>query len=326
MRLTAEKLHRYAQKLIDQRRSDLRLLAAYLCGSLERGYPFLGGAADVDIVLIYNGAPQPEREIAPLPGDAHFDIRRHDRSRYEPPRPLRADPFMAPMLFRAVPLYDPQHFLDFVQAAVRSRFRTPEFAATRARRLLQQAREAWFALEDDLTPDALGAYLDVIYWAANTPATLLGYTLSRRRLLLDFPLAAQTWGQPALAEMLFRTIGAPAAHPERLQAALQPWEEALQAAARAESPHAELAPPRLPYYQKAVAAYLNSDVPANALYPLLYTWTLAVQTQPAASHLAAWQAFVEGLGLHHQRHDALDALLDALEEALEAWERRQGVV
>ncbi len=324
MRLTPEKLRRYAEKFVSQQTRDLRLLAVYLSGSLLRGQPFLGGAADVDVVLIYNDAPSTEREVAPLPGEAHLDIRRHDRSRYEPARNLRTEPFLGPTLFRAEALYDPQHFLDFAQAAVRSRFRAPESAIARARTLTQAAREAWFTFDDDLTPAAFAAYLEAIFRAANAPATLLGYTFSPRRLLLDFPPAAQHWGYPHLTGLLFQTLGAPQATADTLEAAIPPWEAALSAAAASSQPPVELASPRLPYYRRAVAAYLASSTPANALYPLLFTWTLAVQHADEA-HLAPWQQFVEALGLAAHRREALDAYLDAQEEALEAWARQRGV-
>ncbi len=324
MRLTSEKLRRYAEKFVAQQTRDLRLLAVYLSGSLLRGQPFLGGAADVDLVLIYNGAPETAREVLPLPGDAHLDVRHHDRTRYEPARQLRTAPFLGPTLFRAEPLYDPQHFLDFAQAAVRSRFRAPESAAARARSLLQAARETWFRLDDDLTPASLGAYLEALFRAANAPATLLGYTFSPRRVLLDFPPAAQHWGYPHLTGLLFQAMGAPAARGEALQAVLPPWEAALAAAAAAPQAPVELASPRQPYYRRAIEAYLASSTPANALYPLLFTWTLAVQ-HAGETHLAPWQQFVEGLGLAAHRQQALDAFLDALEEALEAWARQRGV-
>jgi len=324
MRLTPEKLRRYAEKLVDQRKRDLRLLAVYLTGSLAHGQPFLGGAADVDLVLIYNGAPDAEREIVPLPGEAHLDLRHADRSRYEPARTLRAAPFLGPELFRAEPLYDPQHFLDFAQAAVRSRFHSPETAAARARTLLQGAREAWFALDEDLSPAALSAYLEAVFQAANAPATLLGYTFSRRRLLLDFPAAVQHWQQPHLTGLLFQAVGAPQATREALQAIVPAWENALRAAAQTPAPPVELAAARLPYYQRAVAAYLASETPTHALYPLLYTWALALQANPDAD-TAAWQQWVEGLGLAADRSERLDTYLDALEDALEAWARGQGL-
>ncbi len=323
MRLTTEKLRRYADKFVNQQTRDLRLLAVYLTGSLLRGQPFLGGAADVDLVLIYNGAPTPEREIVPLPGEAHLDIQRHDRSRYEPARNLRTEPFLGPTLFRAEALYDPQHFLDFAQAAVRSRFRSPESAVARARALTQAAREAWFALNDDLTPSALGAYLEAVFQAANAPATLLGYTFSPRRLLLDFPPAAQHWGYPHLTGLLFQALGAPQATADALKAAIPPWEAALSAAAASSQPPVELASPRLPYYRRAVEAYLASSTPANALYPLLLTWTLAVQ-HTGEAHLPPWQQCGEAIGLTARR-EALDAYLDAQEEALETWARQRGV-
>ncbi len=325
MRLTSEKLRRYAQQFVAQRSQDLRLLAAYLSGSLLRDRPFLGGAADVDLVLIYNGAPEPEREIVPLPGNAHLDVYHHDRRRYEPPRRLRVAPFWGPTLFLAEPLYDPQHFLDFVQAAVRSRFRAPEMAAARARGLLQAAREAWFGLEDAPTPQAVAAYLEVVFQAANVPATLLGYTFSRRRVLLDFPLAAQRWGYEGLTGLLFRQVGAPQTTAEALREALPSWEAAWLAAAEAAPTDPELAPARRPYYRQAIEAYLASTTPAHALYPLLYTWTQAVCKAPA-EHQPPWEAFLKGLGLTSERQSRLDAFLDALEEALEDWSRRQGVV
>jgi len=323
MRLTPEKLRSFAAKLIDSRSRDVRLLAAYLTGSLVDGSPFVGTGADVDIVFIYNGAPEAEREILPLFGDVHFDVYNHDRALYEPPRRFRTDPWFGPSLFIAQPLYDPQHFLDFVQAAARSRFRDPDVAYARARILLEDARNRWFSLGEEPTPQNIAGFLDALYSAANIPAVLHGHTLSQRRVMADFPSAARRMDAEGLTVRLYETVVGRAELAEILSEYLPLWEATLSAV---KEPPPEIVAERIPYFRAAIQAYMRENAPLKAFYPLAYTWTLAA-SNPAVPQ-ENWRKFIAASGLENLNaaRAALDAFLDAAEEALEAWGRTHGAI
>ena len=75
---------------------------------------------------------------------------------------------------------------------------------------------------------------------------------------------------------------------------------------------------------------LAGDRPLEALWPLLRTWTAAIDLLPAdAPALAVWREALERLGLWGEafpaRQAALDAYLDQVEELLEDWARANGV-
>jgi hypothetical protein len=90
-----------------------------------------------------------------------------------------------------------------------------------------------------------------------------------------------------------------------------------------------LHPCRLLYYQRGIAALLESEHPLTCLWPLWHTWTHIVSALPEDSlHRQAWQSAGERLGLVGEpfatRVAALDAYLDQIEEILEAWARENG--
>ncbi len=318
MRFTVAKLRAFAERLVEERRRDLNLLAAYLTGSLVEGDPFLGGAADVDLVLIYNGPPPQERESLILHDTVYVDLQAHDRAHYEPSRRLRTDPLWGTTLFHARPLYDPQHFLDFVQSAVRSRFKDPEVAFQRAQAALHKAREAWARLAPPLTPAVAQAYLEMLSCGAHVPATLLGRWLPPRRLAPRFVQVAQRLGHPEWVADLYRLLGAPRLAPEGLTDLLQQAEQAAQGLSDAEAVQAR-------YYLAAAQAYAQGEVPNQALCPLLHWLTLrALQ----GSAVEAWQAAWTRLGLEEipRLREQGDAWLDTLEEFLEGGARAQGVM
>ncbi len=320
MRFTVDKLRTFAQRVVEERRRDLNLLAAYLIGSLVDGDPFLGGAADADVVLVYNGPPPQEQERLTLHDAIFVDLHLHDRAAYEPPRPLRTDPLWGTALFYARALYDPQHFLDFVQSAVRSRFKQPEIAYQRAQTALERARGAWAALHEPLTPEGFQRYLEAVSCGANALAALANRWLPPRRLAPRFAQVAQRLGRPDWVATLYRLLGAPNLPPEEeLDALLARAHKAAQGLAEEEAVEAR-------YYLRAAEALAQGAVPNQALYPLL--WWL---TQQAAAHPEAAPALSEtlstlGLNAVETLRSLSDAWLDEVEEFLEAWGHAQGVV
>jgi len=69
----------------------------------------------------------------------------------------------------------------------------------------------------------------------------------------------------------------------------------------------------------------------TALWPLLWTWTrLSVLRQEQDRPIESWRAALSVLGMQgdelQSRVDALDAYLDNIEEAIEEWGRRSGMI
>jgi hypothetical protein len=100
------------------------------------------------------------------------------------------------------------------------------------------------------------------------------------------------------------------------------WQDDLKRLNQGYSVPAVLNIHRLAYYMRAYEAMLGSDQPETALWPMLHTWTLMVQTMPSQS--GGWQVVCERTGLMgegFQAHlDGLDDFLDKVEVLVENWE------
>lgn len=313
MRFTPAKLRRIAEQLTEVRRRDLNLLAAYLTGSLVEGDPFLGGVADVDLVFIYNDAPPEAYLCKPWHETVYVEIWAYGREAFEPPRRLRTDPLWGPALFHAQPLYDPQHFLDFVQSAVRSRFRDPEVALRRGLNALEQARQVWEALDAPWSLAVARDYLRLVLYSANVVATLVGRWLPPRRLMSRLGEVAQRLGHPEWVAEVFRLMGAPQVEGAALSALLAQAQEAAQALSGEAAVRAR-------YYLRAAQALAHSEVPNQALFPLLW-WLVEARMEETAREVFAAVGLDD---IAHMRQMG-DAWLDRLEEFLEHWGRQQGV-
>ncbi len=263
------------EKLVKQDRS---IIAVYLRGSLLYGSPLLGGAGDVDLVLIHDLPPEEEREIIPLTPEIHFDIHHHDQERYQQARSLRVDPWLGPSLFDAEPIYDPRHFLDYTQAGVRSNFSLPETTLARARPLLEQARSFW--MERQVHPvqgsiPEISLFLKTIHRAVNAVALLSGPPLPTRRLGIQFPDRARAAEAEDLIGSLNTLLGGTNLTRSTLESWLAPWSETLDRYYQADSLGENFHHKKV-YYQRAVVALLETQQPTDALWPLISTWTEAV--------------------------------------------------
>ncbi|NPA26376.1 MAG: hypothetical protein GXO36_02075 [Chloroflexi bacterium] len=329
MRLTPKRLLGWAQDYVESRTRDLNLLAVYLTGSLLTDEPLFGGLTDIDIVCIYNLEPPQPREIRPIVRGVHLDIRHYPRDRFEPPRRLRLEPEMGSEVFYAQPLWDPQHFLDFVQSGVRSRFHSPDVAYERAWKAIDRARTQWQALlsADPHQPETWLQHLDSLRWATLAIATLQGRRLTLRRFTLQWAAEAALLERDAWVPGLLRAFGAREGMQTTLAEWRPRWRQALDQIAQADAEHVH--PARLAYYQAGLDALLAHPPEAQALYLFLWTWTYALQSPhaPAASR-TAWEEALQALGLFEAWDtllDASDAFFDDLEQYIETWGREHGV-
>ncbi len=232
MRITRELMLKFARDMIPrQARESRNLLAAYLCGSMLGDDFLLGGAGDIDLVLIHDEPFPVEREVIPVNEEIHLDIAHHYQRDYRDTRHLRVHPWLGPTLNDCKALYDPQHFLDFTQASVRGQFARPDHVSERAKAQAETARQVWQSLvmgSQAGGPAMLSEYLRSVGFAANAIASLSGPPLVERRFLQQFPARAEAIGRPGLYQGLLGLLGA-----QNLDAqALTDWIPFWQAAYR----------------------------------------------------------------------------------------------
>jgi hypothetical protein len=281
--------------------------------------------------MVHNDTPAQAREVVRLTDEIHLDIAHQPSQEYRDTRRLRIHPWAGPVLNSCKILYDPQHFMDFVQASVRGQFDRPDHVYERARAQLDRSREIWFSLQD--LPQAESAvfvkeYLAAVGGAANAVASLSGSPLAERRLLIDFPRRAEALRRPGLMAGLLGLLGAPNFKINYLSGWLEDWKNAFLTE-RAEQALVRFHPARLNYYRAAFTTIAESEQPLALLWPLLNTWTDLAELLPQESpSRGAWLAAFEKLGLYGktqaERIRALDAYLDLVEETLEGWAQENG--
>ncbi len=321
MRVTRETLLKLTKDTVAKRFAhDINVTAVFLVGSLRPEEAVVESAADLDLLVIYNGEPPTDREIVKLSNDFHLDIAYEAASLYAQPRELRGDPWRGWTLWDPCLLHQKGRFFEYTQSIVRSQFDDSLNLLKRARFFSVPAREAWFALQTDPENAKPHQLLEAAYNAANALAILNGPPIPERRLLADFPARAQSLEQDEMIQPLFASV-AGSVTGELISQWLLAWEMAFKAAAQ--SPlDLRLHPARLGYYKTAITNQLESDLPTAALWPMLSTWALAAENRSfEADQTKAWAAVCAEMGLSAEalpeRLQALDSFLDRLEEILE---------
>jgi hypothetical protein len=334
MRITIEMLNKVARDTVAQRtRSNRDILAIYLHGSLLLGEPLLGGTTDIDLFFVHNEDIPETREIVRMTDDIHLDIAHHPRRIYRHARDLRLHPWLGPTIVGCRILFDPQHTMDFILASVGGQFNQPDNIMARARGQAEAARQAWLSFQLEHPEPGIEEttrYLKAVEHAANAIASLSGPPLPERRFLLSFPERAEAVGRRGLYNGLVGLLGGSSVEPETLHTWLGHWRAAFEAVPREKAPP-RLAPFRLNYYLRAYEAMLGSDTPLAVLWPLVNSWTQAAQRLPAESpEFAEWQGAARQLGLlgeaFYERIAAFDSYLDLVEETLDAWAQKNGVI
>ncbi len=328
MRVTRESLIRIAKETAHERAYNNRdIVAAYLTGSLvSNKEPLLGGATDVDIVLVHASRPGVAREIFKLTPDFHLDISHRSKSDFKSPRELRTDPLLGYEMYDPMLLFERERFFDFVQASLRAgfEFNSPALMLGRSRKLLAEARKGWIDLMDISSqkagPTQVKQILRSITYAANAVAEISGGPLSERRFLLDFPERAKAAERPNFTADLFNLTGASNIDSSTLTNWLVEWKNAFLTASENEKVDVRIHAARLNYYEKGMQALLDGETPLTALWPLIHTWTLCAAVLPV-SVSKPWQSVCEQLGLlgagFEDRVSALDQYLDGIEVRLD---------
>ena len=335
MRVTRESLLRIAKETAQERAyNDPDIVAAYLTGSLLNIDPMLGGTADIDIVLVHKNKPKQSREFVKLTPDFHLDISRRTKDEFKSPRELRGDPWLGYEMYDPILLYEREKFFDFVQASLRAGFdfeQTP-LMLQRCRKMLSHGRGIWMDLtevdEAAVGPKEVKKYMKSLFHALNAVAELSGPPIQERRLLLEFPARAEAAQKTALIASAFGLIGANNVDAEKVKSWVSDWKSAFGLASDKPNVDIRINLTRMNYYEKAIKAMLEGEIPLAALWPLFHTWTLSAETLEG-DHLKFWQNAAGELGLlgagFAEHVDGLDHFIDDVEIVLDEIAKENGL-
>jgi hypothetical protein len=325
MRVTRESLLRIAKETAQERAyNDTDIIAAYLTGSLLNVDPMLGGTADIDIVFVHKNMPKQTREFVKLTPDFHIDISRRTKDEFKSPRELRADPWLGYEMYDPTLLYEREKFFDFVQASLRAGFdfEQPPLMLQRCRKLLSHGRQIWMdlmELDEPAGPKEIRKYMKSLFHAVNAVAELSGPPIQERRLMLEFPSRAESAQKGAMVADAFALIGANNVDAEKVKSWTSDWKSEFKLAGEKKEVDIRINPARLNYYEKAIHAMLEGEIPSAAVWPLFHTWTLAADVLEG-DHLKFWQNAAGELGLlgvgFGEHVEALDHFIDEIEVTL----------
>jgi hypothetical protein len=329
VRIERERLIALARREVEARAEKDHLLAAYLIGSVTHGEPVLGGAADVDLVLIHGEPPSTAREVVPLSEDIHLDIAHHDRAIYAQPRALRVDPWLGPALYSPLALFDRDHLFEWAQASARGQYSRPDHVHARASALLAEARQRRAGLASARRWPS--TYTSAVMDAANAVASLHGSPACGRRALMLLEARLERAGQADIFAAVLRLLGAESLQAQSVGDWVAAWARAFDECARI-SGDPVLSPHRRGYYLKGFQALLEEGAPHASLLGLIQTWDRVLSTletfELAADHRSGWQAALASLELApptaDRRADELEAFLDRVDVILERWEKDHG--
>ena len=334
MRITRETLLKIAKDTVTQQvRARHDLASVFLIGSLLSDDPLLGGTTDIDLIFIHDRQPEEPREIVRMSPEITLDIAHHSQTDYNQPRHLRLHPWIGPAIRDShIVFYDTQHWFEFTQASVSSQFYLPENVYGRAQPSAAQARQIWLGLQTNHAEPGLDIfnYLQAVELASNAVSGLTGSPLTERRFLVNFPERARAINQAGLVRSLLDLLGADQADPDHIKAWLPAWQEAYLAIQGQSGCPIRLHSERLLYYEKALETLLSSDMPAAALWPLLYTWADIIHCLPNNPKLLAdWQKVCQQLHLDldhfEEKLSLLDTYLDTVDEILDSWAKSNGI-
>jgi hypothetical protein len=331
MRIDREVLLNIAkQAAIESAADEPWVLAIYLAGSVARGEPIMGGTADIDLVIVHDEEME-GREIRRITENVHLDIHHHPRSFYKDGRKLRINSVWGHTLYYCLPLFDPKHFLSIIQASVRGMYKDPENTIQRVEFHLSEARDTWLDFHNSAqiyNLDATWRYLEAVQNTANAVSCLSGGPLPTRGFMLQYKKTVTEINHPGLYQGLLGLLGAFGIKENIPAEWFVDWQEVFSDVGGTEDME-ELGKERQPYYFKAVEALSESEDPSYALWPVLYTWTMAIRNTDNEGFLKKWEASFLDLGLVgdglKDRFEGLDLYLDQVETLVENWKAQHGI-
>lgn len=327
MIITPERLIDLAKQDVEKRARNHNVRCAFVVGSAVRGDPLLGGAADVDVIVIHRDLPLRDRIIERLSQDVHLDLYQYGAEQIDPPRELRLQPLLGPAVAAGERIYDPEHYFDWLQAGVRAHFHRPDQQLARARAWLDQARAAAGRLPDDDIAWTQ-AFARAAFTGANAGAVLADGPVAGRRAALILRQRFAAAERSDLFADFLELLGINQAAGWDLSRWLSGWAKAYDAALARKS-ELTLSQVRRDYFLRGFQALADAEQAPAVLLPLLVTWQLPQdQANPDDAAQSAWIELQQATGLQLERRDdkarQLEQYFDQLEIYLEHWGETHG--
>ncbi|MGQ0602522.1 MAG: hypothetical protein ACT4QE_12610 [Anaerolineales bacterium] len=302
------------------------LISAYVTGSVAAGEPLLGGATDIDLILIDMAEPL-NREVVRLTDQVALDIQYRHQDEYRNPKELRTHPWRGPELAEPLFVHDPRHFFELAQSSARGQFHRPDHVAARARAFLRMARAALhiglLPGSEPTAPVTLADFCEALLYSANAAITLTDLPGAGRRLLMKLESAASRLARADVYDDFLAVFGGPALDSAQAQLLLADWSAAYRAG---QSEMDELIhPARRTIYERGFTAQIEADRAAEMLWLMTYTWQAAMRNLSTdGPHAAPWATYRERLRLadpdeHRDRVAAMRGYVETIDTLVEGW-------
>lgn len=263
------------------------LKAIVLTGSVARGEPPLGDAVDLDILLISDYPPETAHEIVRLSDYVFVDATHIPTSDYADRKAIRTQHFVGSALNDALILYDPRHYFDILQAAIRAPYNRADHIYARARSAYDAAMQVFDHISqyrEDPPPDPLSFDLlhdlrQTLYLAAHTLLPLVSQTQSQsvgaRKLMVRFEAAARELN-PNLYSQLLESLGVHDVDSKAVEGLLNEWVALYKAASQRGSGDPLIHPFKRGYYDRGFRALITEGHAINTLWLLEETLSACV--------------------------------------------------
>jgi len=268
------------------------LRSALLVGSVARGEPPLGDAVDLDILLIDDAPPEVRSELMRLSDFVLVEAIYVSPSEHANRKALRVHHFHAPMLNDALPLHDPRHYFDLVQAAIRAPYNRSDHIYARARSAHTAAAHAFenlLSFTEDTIPETLSFnqlahFHDTLYLAALAVILLTGQpeAVGPRKLMVRFETATRKLGNPELYSTFLAALGARGVPPTTVEALVNDWLTLYKAANQREAAAiGQTSPATHPfkrsYYERGFRSLITEGHALNTLWLLEHNMAACVE-------------------------------------------------
>jgi len=309
------------------------IVCAYLTGSIIRDDPLVGGTTDIDLIFVHSLDMPIGRDLIPVAEDYHLDISHYPQSFFSQPRKLRTDAWIGSFICHyPIVLHETNHWFDYVRSAVFANFFQPANIISRVTPFIEDARKNWVELQKNtlsIDQGFLHVYLKSISNAANAIACLSSVPLTERRLLIDFPFAAQAVNMPGLSGGLIDLIVPPDPIEPDWDSWVTNWNIAFSSLQQLDNTPLSYTEMRRPYFEKAILGLKETNNQA-ALWLLLWTWSfMSNRLQKNNSSQRGFSDLLEQLMLSpdhfSERISGLDQFLEVVEDTIEKWKASSGL-
>ncbi|MBI3244452.1 MAG: hypothetical protein HYZ49_19405 [Chloroflexi bacterium] len=313
------------------------LKAVLLTGSVARGEPALGDAVDLDILLIDDFIPDPPTETVRLSEFVFIDAAYARTADFADRKAARTHHLLAPALNDALPLHDPRHYFDLLQAAIRAPYNRPDHIYARARSAHNAALQSFASLtpflEDsspaDVAINDLLNFHQALYLAALSPILLTGQpeAVGGRKLMVRFEAAARRLN-PELYSQFLAALGVADLDPNQIESFLADWLALYKAANQRGAAGPAIQPLKRGYYERGFRALIAEGHALNTLW--LMEHTMAASVRDLKETPEPWLKFRQATGKASggqfaERARQAETLLALTDETLIAWAKQEQI-